>query len=82
MDALDIVVLKLGLVSHDEVVSAIKVLYKFVIKGLARDLDADAQDYLYINTLLFQCRVQDAEMALARFFNRVILLVLRRHDLV
>ena len=55
---------------------------ELVVKCLARDLYADAQDDLDINTILFEGRVQDSEMPLTRLLDRVVLLVLRCHDLI
>ena len=49
--------LELGLVRHDVVVSDDEVLLQLVVEGLARDLHADAKHDMDVDDLLFQCRV-------------------------
>lgn len=49
--------LELGLIRHDVVISARKVLLQFVIEGLTRDLYANAKNDMDVNDLLFQGRV-------------------------
>ena len=49
--------LELGLVRHDVVIGACEVLLELVIKGLTRDLYADAENDMNVHDLLFQRRV-------------------------
>ena len=70
------------MVRHYVIVGADEVLLKLVVEGLTTDLNADAQDDLDIDDLLLEGGLQDTEMALARLFDRVVLLILSRHDLI
>ena len=81
-DALDVVRLERRLVGHDVVVCADEVLLHLVVEGLTGDLYADTKHDLDIDHLLLQCSVQDSNVSLTGLFQRVVNLVLHRHDLV
>ena len=74
--------LKLGLVGHDVIVGTNEILLKFIVEGLATDLNANAQHDLDVDDLLLQSGLKDAQVALARLFDRIVLLVLRGHNFI
>ena len=74
--------LKLGQVTHDVVVSNRDILFKLIIKGLSADLNADAQGNVDIDDRFFESCVKDAQMPFARLLDRIVLLISRCHDLI
>lgn len=74
--------LELSLVRHDVVVCAHEVLLELIVESLSRDLNADAENYVDVDDLLFECSIQDTQVAFARLFDWVVLLVLCSHDFV
>lgn len=74
--------LKQALIRHDVVVGKDKILIELVVEGLTGDLDTDTEDDLYVDDLLAQGRIQDPQVPLPRLLDRIILLVLRRHNLI
>lgn len=74
--------LELFLISHQVVICTVVVLPQLIIQCLSADLHTDAQHYLNVYHLLFQSRIQNPEMAFARLFDRVVLLVFFSHDFV
>jgi len=81
-NALDVVLLKLGLVCHDIVIGTDEVLLQLIVESLSTDLHANAKNYLNVNNLFFKGGLKDAKMPFARFFDRVVYLVLCRHNLI
>ena len=81
-DALDVMWLEGLLVSHDVVVGADEVFLELIVKGLPGDLNADTEYNLNIDDLLLKSCIQNSQVPLPRLFDRVILLILRRHDFV
>jgi len=70
------------LVGEDVLVRHLKILKHLIVKGLPRYLHTNAQRQLRVDHLLAQAGEQDLEVALARLFNLVDLVVFADHDLV
>ena len=74
--------LELGLVRHDVLVRTVEVLVELVVEGLTRDLDADPKHNLGVDNVLLHGSFENAHVALAVLFRKVVPLLLRGHDLV
>ena len=74
--------LKLRLISHNILIGAVEVLVKLIKECLARNLHANAQDYLCIHNILFHGCLKDAHMSFAVLLWQLILLFLSHHYLI
>ena len=74
--------LELGLIRHDVLVSTVEVFVQLVVEGLTRDLDADPKHNLGVDNVLLHGSFKDAHVAFAVLFWQVVPLLLRGHDLV
>ena len=70
------------LIGHYKFIRTHQVLLQLVVKSLSRNLDADAKHDRCVDNLLLQSCIQNTAVTLSVFFDGVVLLVLRRHDLI